>query len=196
METLKQLNSLADFVAKRPGLDDIELIDWEITFHKKIKELRQACLALENHEPTDKLSGLPCRTSGEKIIKDVESTRKRVGTTRAYSVIFIDIDGLKETNNLQGHATGDFLIATMGEAIRKSIRPMDFAFRYGGDEFVIILDSLHPGSALRSTVERVKALAPEASYGTAIVQDDEALPDTVARADMKMYAEKRQKNGM
>lgn len=194
METLKQIDRLTDFVATRPDHGDIDILDWEATFHKKIKELRQSCLELELLP--DDISGLPSRTSGEKIIEDVESTRKRVGTTRAYSVIFIDIDGLKATNDLQGHATGDFLIATMGRAIINSIRPMDFAFRYGGDEFVIILDSLHPGSALQSTVERVKSRAPKASYGTAIVQDDETLPEAIARADSKMYVEKRQKNGM
>jgi diguanylate cyclase (GGDEF)-like protein len=56
-----------------------------------------------------------------------------------FSLIFIDLDHFKEVNDTHGHLVGSKLLREMAELIRGSLRLIDYAFRYGGDEFVILL---------------------------------------------------------
>ena len=53
--------------------------------------------------------------------------------------MFIDLDHFKQVNDTHGHLVGSRLLAEMGEALKTNCRLIDFAFRYGGDEFVILL---------------------------------------------------------
>src|ERR1022692_2204544 len=56
-----------------------------------------------------------------------------------FSVIFIDLDHFKQVNDTHGHLVGSRLLSEMGDALKTNCRLIDFAFRYGGDEFVILL---------------------------------------------------------
>ncbi len=56
-----------------------------------------------------------------------------------FSIVFIDLDHFKQVNDTHGHLVGSRLLAEMGEALKTNCRLIDFAFRYGGDEFVILL---------------------------------------------------------
>jgi diguanylate cyclase (GGDEF)-like protein len=56
-----------------------------------------------------------------------------------FSLIFIDLDHFKSVNDTHGHLTGSKLLGEIGQMIRSSCRLIDFAFRYGGDEFVVLL---------------------------------------------------------
>ena len=191
----KRIDEIYHFVLKdHPGLDDIQLVDWSAEFRRKIFLLNEAVSAA-NPTHIDALSGLPDRTSADGAIDALESTRTRVGESRAYAVVFIDIDNLKDTNDTEGHTAGDFLIAMMGSAIQQSIRPMDSAFRWGGDEFLVLFDrSPAMGSFVFSTVvDRIKQHAPEASYGVSLVKHGESIRDAIVRADESMYRQKKSK---
>src|SRR5205814_10454043 len=63
--------------------------------------------------------------------------RERYGTP--LTVVVIDVDGLKRINDAHGHLTGSAVLRSLGEALRAEIRETDVAFRYGGDEFVVLL---------------------------------------------------------
>ena len=75
-----------------------------------------------------------------------------------FSLIFIDLDHFKEVNDTHGHLVGSKLLREMAELIRGSLRLIDYAFRYGGDEFVILLPQTGKESAnvvARRLLERV-----------------------------------------
>ncbi len=84
----------------------------------------------------DSLTGIYSRryiiTTLEELLKDEESV---------FSILFVDVNGLKQTNDTYGHEAGDRLIVKVGLAISHSIRDDDFAARIGGDEFLIVLSN-------------------------------------------------------
>mgnify|MGYP000930744222 CR=1 FL=1 len=119
-----------------------------------------------------------------------------------YSLVIIDIDNLKECNDVYGHKTGDMVIAAVGEAIKDSIRDTDIPIHYGGDEYIIILTNTDISSA-KKVVKRIRKkiknkfinekLEIEISAGTAVSNDINELEQIMQAADEKMYMEKRKK---
>lgn len=81
----------------------------------------------------DQLTGLYNRRS---FNQDIKTMSKEI----AYSIIFIDIDNFRNFNNDYGHASGDAVLEKVSETIKNSIRQNDKAYRYGGEEIVIILN--------------------------------------------------------
>ncbi len=86
---------------------------------------------------TDSLTGLHNRRSCEEYLASLA----RSSRLEAYTFIMIDMDGFKQINDLYGHAEGDKALCTVAELLRGSVRRFDFAARYGGDEFLLILKS-------------------------------------------------------
>lgn len=66
-----------------------------------------------------------------------------------FSIVFIDLDHFKQVNDTHGHLVGSRLLAEMGEALKTNCRLIDFAFRYGGDEFVILLPQTSKENAIK-----------------------------------------------
>jgi len=66
-----------------------------------------------------------------------------------FSIVFIDLDHFKQVNDTHGHLVGSRLLAEMGEALKTNCRLIDFAFRYGGDEFVILLPQTSKDNAIK-----------------------------------------------
>lgn len=119
-----------------------------------------------------------------------------------YSLIVVDIDNLKECNDLYGHKAGDEAITAVGQAIRYSIRENDIPIHYGGDEYIIILPNTNIASA-EKVIERIrneiknkyisKKLKIEISVGVDCSDDINELEQIMQSADEKMYMEKRKK---
>ena len=65
-----------------------------------------------------------------------------------FSIVFIDLDYFKQVNDTHGHLVGSRLLAEMGDALKTNCRLIDFAFRYGGDEFVILLPQTSKENAI------------------------------------------------
>jgi diguanylate cyclase (GGDEF)-like protein len=65
-----------------------------------------------------------------------------------FSIVFIDLDHFKQVNDTHGHLVGSRLLAEMGDALKTNCRLIDFAFRYGGDEFVILLPQTSKDNAM------------------------------------------------
>ncbi len=85
----------------------------------------------------DKLTGLFNRRSLDEVIVAEINRHARYGGV--LSLIMLDVDSLKKVNDECGHLAGDDVLRKVGDAIRSSIRSTDQAFRYGGDEFAILL---------------------------------------------------------
>jgi diguanylate cyclase (GGDEF)-like protein len=110
--------------------------------------------------------------------------------------IMADIDGLKQINDHEGHAAGDAAIRAAANALRTRIRPDDLLFRWGGDEFLVIvpnsslptiearLASLHGG------VKRTNSTPLHISWGASEFGEGRSLDDAIRDADAAMY-EKR-----
>jgi diguanylate cyclase (GGDEF)-like protein len=119
-------------------------------------------------------------------------------------VIFIDLDHFKQVNDTKGHLVGSRLLAEVGYIIKAQLRLIDFAFRYGGDEFVVLLpqtgkdqavvvakrlqDSLRNGKFSTDQGEQINV---RASMGLATFPHDAQTPhDIIRQADDMMYAVK------
>jgi diguanylate cyclase (GGDEF)-like protein len=118
-------------------------------------------------------------------------------------VAFVDIDHFKQVNDTLGHAFGDRVLQTLGDLIRGFLRQRDSVYRFGGEEFVLLLAGAHPsvGEAacehLRGIVEQHDwaALSPglrvTASFGVAQWQGETTAEAWLARADAALYEAKR-----
>lgn len=124
--------------------------------------------------------------------------RKR---TSLVTVVALDLNGLKQTNDQEGHAAGDGLLRRMGEVLSKAIDRPAHASRIGGDEFMVLLPGIDEAGAevVLENIRRIIDLnnqfygKPElsVSMGAATVREPERIEDGVRRADLKMYAHKR-----
>ena len=108
------------------------------------------------------------------------------------AVAFIDVDRLKVVNDSQGHAAGDRLLRHVAHALKSRLRPYDLVIRYGGDEFLCVMDGLDAATAtdrLATINVALRGLAAEASVsvGIADLRPGESAGDLVRRADEALY---------
>ncbi len=75
-----------------------------------------------------------------------------------FSMIFIDLDHFKRVNDLHGHLTGSRLLAEIARTIKHNVRGIDSAFRYGGDEFIVLLPQTGKDAALEVTQRLLHSL--------------------------------------
>ncbi len=121
---------------------------------------------------------------------------------------FFDIDGLKSVNDLYGHNAGDMVIRHVVRAIREIIRAEDLIFRWGGDEFFVLMigiDSEIAGSRMNRmdtilTGVMINGVDDPLTIGVSHAfenfDDLRDLEDTIARADVGMYRQKQLKKGL
>lgn len=117
-------------------------------------------------------------------------------TKQPFALAFVDVDGLKITNDSRGHAAGDQLLRETVDSIRANIRSYDLIIRFGGDEFLCALHDVSEAEAAErfSLVNADLAATRQASVtvGLAELEPDDALEDLVSRADKAMYRERQQ----
>jgi len=82
-----------------------------------------------------------------------------------FSIVFIDLDHFKQVNDTHGHLIGSRLLAEIGNALKEHCRLIDYAFRYGGDEFVILLPQTSKDNAL-NVARRLHKLVREGTWLT------------------------------
>ncbi|MBA4141612.1 MAG: diguanylate cyclase [Nitrosospira sp.] len=151
---------------------------------------------------TDSLTGLYNRSKLDSILTDQLARFNR--SERPFTLLMLDIDHFKTINDTCGHVAGDEILTAVAHILLQSIRSIDFAARYGGDEFIIILAETSAEPALK-TAERIRSEVEDMRYvvnGSSIVVTVsigivESQPDDVtatlmfARADAALYEAKR-----
>lgn len=124
------------------------------------------------------------------------------------ALFFIDLNDFKRVNDHYGHETGDKLLSGVAKNLRSCLRNSDTISRFGGDEFVIIIEDIkgqgHVDTVLRTintaidepiVINKEVTLKAKASIGMAIYPEDATDPDALIKAaDTSMYVAKRKKN--
>jgi diguanylate cyclase (GGDEF)-like protein len=100
-------------------------------------ENAQLYARVERKSRIDELTGLFNRRHFEERLKEEVARHSRYDS--ALSLLMVDLDNFKTYNDVYGHPAGDSLLSQIGSTVRGAIRDADQAFRYGGDEFVVIL---------------------------------------------------------
>lgn len=144
----------------------------------------------------DPVTGLPTRAHFISLLRHELRQRRR----RNVVVAFIDLDGMKRVNDTHGHAQGDEVLRAVASSCHDSLREGDVVARIGGDEFALMLVDISPEEAV-AAVERLRTRFELAtlrfdtsfSAGIAIAEEEESAEDLIARADARMYQEKRGK---
>lgn len=160
----------------------------------------------------DKLTGLANRTLlMARLQRSIE--RVRAGHQERFAVLFLDFDHFKLINDTLGHEAGDELLRQISVRLRRTLRAADamsddeggnLVARFGGDEFVVLINDLHDGTAAERLAERLlNALAPayaiagrelHSTASIGIVTSDQCLESAEAvirNADVAMYEAKR-----
>lgn len=164
------------------------------TLEMKVKERTQQ---LEELSRTDSLTGLlSVRHLQECLTRTLRACQRRA---EPVSIAYLDINNFKQINDTEGHQQGDEILRVVGESIRRVSRVEDYCFRYGGDEFCLILPNCNEEQAREIYLKRLTTQLAErlddVSFSIGIVQtgpqEYEDSYSLVRQADERMYAVKK-----
>jgi diguanylate cyclase (GGDEF)-like protein len=182
-----------DFRTVRAG--DALVVTW-----RDVTERSRTARALRALAATDSLTGLTSRTEGLAQLRRALGHDQRRG--RGLAVAFLDVDGLKKTNDELGHVAGDALLRSTALRIRSCVRDSDEVVRVGGDEIVLLLHGVVSVEAAADVCEKVCLAAAlpirindqdattTVSIGVTMARADDDVESVLARADAGMYESK------
>jgi diguanylate cyclase (GGDEF)-like protein len=189
-------------ISRKSKFNEREIVDAEQLVRTLLYPLRNAVLyqMAVSAAHKDALTSVGNRAAfDEALSRQVEIAHRH---DRTLGMIVIDIDHFKKINDTYGHAAGDCLLQTLAKTASSTIRLSDQIFRYGGEEFVILLpESSLAGvkrlaDRIRRNVEAVEwmcngqPITMTASFGIAILKDDETESGFFVRADKALYQAK------
>jgi diguanylate cyclase (GGDEF)-like protein len=190
-------------VFREPGTQPLVAArDFERAAHELGPLLGQygAIAATRTAASIDVLTGLPNRRGITRALADAMAHVRHGGR---YAVLLLDVDHFKSINDLLGHPAGDRCLAEIGRLLSESIRGVDMAGRFGGEEFLVLLRdasrerALQVAERLRSAIETAGLAYADGkpltiSVGVAYARAADGTNDVVERADRALY---RAKNG-
>jgi|GEM_PF-538033 len=170
-------------------------------FNEMVRRLKESQVKLEQLALTDPLTGLANR---KKIMADVASNFERyLRYSTEFSILMIDIDHFKMVNDSHGHQAGDAVLIQVARIFRETLRGLDSAGRYGGEEFLIVLGktdthmALQIAERIRQMVDRHAFVCEDVSLHvtisvgvSGITSQDHAGVSLIGRADKALYEAK------
>jgi diguanylate cyclase len=130
-------------------------------------------------------------------------THMAMKTYTPYSVMMIDIDNFKSVNDIHGHQAGDAVLSSIGHILKRGLRVTDYAFRYGGEEFLILMPETPATNAVRAAeklldkirnasikLDNGRLLKVTASIGIAQFNQHPDFEQVIKHADEKLYEAK------
>ena len=173
----------------------VETLQTEVTaYETKLKKVEELALR-------DALTGLSNRRNVEERIQ------MRMARGTAFCLVMLDLNRLKQVNDKHGHIAGDSLLQQFAQELRSSLRSSDVVGRWGGDEFLLVLDGDAAGA--QAQIERLQRwvfgeytirpgkgsgevkVTVDAAVGFAQWQTGETMDALVERADAEMYRHKK-----
>ena len=170
---------------------------------EELHQARKQTEALRSEADEDPLVPVLNRRAFMRELERGLSYRSRYGGV--LSLVFIDIDGFKQINDLYGHGVGDDVLRQVGDMLVENVRRSDLVGRLGGDEFAVALMQADAGQArfkARQLASRIAARpqssparAPVISISTGVAQaqDGDSAASLLERADAAMFADKATK---
>jgi len=185
------------------GASDAELLDF-VGQHIAIAIERKELLArLHHYAMYDDLTQLPKRELFYDRCRHALSSIERNNATLA--VCYLDLDGFKPVNDQYGHATGDALLQQIAGRLLASVRQTDTVARFGGDEFVVLLNQIESTAVVATIVDKIRlclnqsflinshVISVTPSIGIALYPAEGASAEQLlALADRAMYQAKQQ----
>ena len=169
--------------------------------HKIESQLLEKQQHLDHLAHHDQLTGLPNRLYLAHHLPGAINEAKRNGTMLA--VLFLDLDRFKQINDSRGHETGDKLLKQVAERVRHTVRSEDIVVRMGGDEFIVVLQSIRSTDVISDMAARINAalsapvvvdghpLVTTASIGVGLYPRDGAdMGELLRHSDTAMYQAK------
>ena len=164
------------------------------------KQAEQNLLYVATH---DSLTGLPNRYMFNQRFAHALNHAQRYG--RHMAVLFVDLDRFKYINDTRGHPFGDALLAELGQRLRDALRDSDTVARFGGDEFVALIEEVATPGDVASVAQKVldvirrpmevegETCSVSASIGVSLYPDDGLDQATLLKnADIAVYRAKHQ----
>ncbi len=184
----------------RPILDDLNRVVEYQSVGRDISESKRLEEELRYMSTHDMLTGIYNRAFFETELKRLERSR-----LYPISILMVDVNGLKSTNDTQGHASGDELLQTAAQVLSACFRPEDIVARFGGDEFAVLLPGLDETAAadvlarVRASQDRYNQSSTNfnlsLSIGISTADKGDTLLDVLSKADRQMYLDKGRQKG-
>lgn len=194
MQRANELKNRVDQMAQDSNRSVAQLRAEVSTYEARLKTVEQLALR-------DSLTGLANRRNVE------DRMEWRIAHKQVFCIVFIDLNRFKQINDLHGHMAGDSLLKQFAEELRSNTRPTDVVGRWGGDEFILVLDCEMAGA--RSQIERLQKwvfgeytvklseqsekikIKVDASIGAAQSQPGQTAFQILEQADAAMYKDKK-----
>jgi len=210
----KMIDSFSNFVdtfgskteTKKGHLDEISKeyndVNTELEDYKKqVTKLQNDLQKYKTESVTDHLTGLFNRKYLDlKLEEEIDRFNRQ---NQPFCIVMVDIDHFKSVNDNYGHLIGDQVLKHLSKLIQDNIRKTDFAFRYGGEEFLIMLvnadvrNSTHVAEQIRKKLEATNFSLKEnefnvtASFGISQYKKGEEPEAAIKRADDNLYNAKQ-----
>jgi len=170
---------------------ELELIETKEELESLVEQLKTLAV-------TDDLTSL---YNTRKFYDDLKKEMKRSNRTgRIFSLLVIDVDNFKQYNDVHGHLGGDKVLKKIGRLLKNNLRHTDLAYRYGGDEFVVILPETDASQAkdvadkIRLIYQKFELYPTTLSIGIAEYNPEYDHEQIIKLADVAMYEAKKQGN--
>lgn len=203
-----RVTAIADNIERNPHIDLPDFPVFEInrlaaSFEDMAKKAVSYMEELKRLAYFDPLTGLPNRTLLRDRLLNAIANAKRSG--KKVAVLFIDLDYFKTVNDTMGHEVGDIILVQVAKRLSSVFREIDTVARFGGDEFVAVIQNVEREEQIVSICERVLSIFKtpfdangeevylSASIGIALYPDNGDEPTVLIKnADMAMYKAKEE----
>jgi len=172
--------------------------------YAQVSALEEAGALLEHQATHDPLTGLANRALFYRRLEDaIQHAREE---NFSVAVMYIDLDGFKQINDVHGHGAGDAILVAVAKRLQQVVRKSDTTARLGGDEYALLFVGIDANNSCEALCKKIQdevaqpveygdfILKPACSIGFAVYpHDGKVLDDLLNTADAKMYECKRKR---